>query len=81
MMAQPIRTCVGCRLTAPQSELVRLAWTGSAIIVSRTTPGRGAWIHPGGECVQLAAKKGRLSRAFRTAIPADAHVEVFPVKP
>ena len=71
-MSEPVRTCVGCRQAAPQSELVRLAWDGASVAVSRTAPGRGAWVHPRTECLDKLSRKGILRRAFRENVPADA---------
>jgi len=72
---EPVRTCVGCRAKAGQSLLLRLAWDGQAVIMSRTAYGRGAWVHPTPECLQAAGRKGVLSRAFRTTVPADDGLE------
>ena len=78
-MNEPVRTCVGCRERAPQSELIRLAWDGVAVTVDRTAPGRGAWIHPTQACWDQARRKGGLSRAFRTSVnPSSLPVELFP---
>ena len=71
-MSEPVRTCVGCRERAPQSELVRLVWDGASVFVSRTAPGRGAWVHPCQKCTGKLARKGVLSRAFHTTVPVDA---------
>ncbi|MDR2930350.1 MAG: YlxR family protein [Propionibacteriaceae bacterium] len=69
---EPTRTCVGCRSTAPAAQLVRVVWDGAALHVSRVAPGRGAWLHPTPACVTAAARKSALSRAFRTAVPSQA---------
>ena len=71
-MSEPVRTCVGCRERASQSELIRLAWDGTSVFVSRTAPGRGAWVHPRSECTDKLTRKGVLSRAFRTTVPVNA---------
>ena len=62
----PTRTCVGCRRTDEQAALLRIAWTGSGFVLSRTAPGRGAWLHPG--CGALALKRRAIPRALR--VPA-----------
>jgi len=72
----PVRTCVGCRVRASQSELVRVAWDGAALVVSRTAPGRGAWLHPQKTCWQTAAKKGAVSRGLRAPVPATVVLEL-----
>ena len=55
--------CVGCRVSAEQAELVRVAPTASGLVVSRTAPGRGAWLHPG--CGAAALKRRAIPRALR----------------
>lgn len=55
--------CVGCRATADQGDLVRIARTASGYQVSRTAPGRGAWLHPG--CGALALKRRAIPRALK----------------
>ena len=63
----PIRTCVGCGRRAPQTELVRLARApDGGILVSRTAPGRGAWLCAGSvACLERAVKRDALRRALR----------------
>jgi len=71
---EPIRTCVGCRRRAPQSELVRLALTEEgALAIGRTLPGRGAWLCAGSlDCLEQAARRNALSRALRSPVSPDA---------
>ena len=65
-MAQPVRTCVGCRRKAGKSELVRLVWQQSVVVdPAQREPGRGAYLHPGPDCVALAVKRRSLGRALR----------------
>ena len=64
-MAEPVRTCVGCRTRTTQSELVRLAWDGCTIVVSRTASGRGAWLHPVQDCLDMANRRRSIPRALR----------------
>ncbi len=56
--------CVGCRATADQADLVRIARTASGYGLSRTAPGRGAWLHPG--CGALALKRRAIPRALKS---------------
>ena len=66
-----VRTCVGCRAEVDRTELVRVALDPSTeppSVVwdrSRRRPGRGAWVHPGPECLQLALRRRAFHRAFR----------------
>ena len=65
-MSQPVRTCVGCRRKAGKSELVRLVWQQSVKVdPAQREPGRGAYLHPGPDCVALAVKRRSLGRALR----------------
>lgn len=69
----PIRTCVGCRGTATQDEMLRITraeWPAGAQPVLRvdldgSAPGRGAWIHPTSTCLDNACHRGGFSRSFR----------------
>ncbi len=65
----PERTCVGCRTTAPQDDLVRLALDLSGLVVvideQRRTPGRGAYVHRDPRCITQAVKRHAAQRALR----------------
>src|SRR6478736_9665971 len=66
---QPQRTCIGCRKTAPRSELLRLVAESSgstAVLVDerRRMAGRGAWLHPSETCLALAVKRRAFGRAL-----------------
>ncbi|MFZ6004939.1 MAG: YlxR family protein [Actinomycetota bacterium] len=80
MAARPVRTCVGCRRKAPQGELVRVALGPDGLLsISRTLPGRGAWLCAGSlQCLRLAARRNALSRALRAPVSADAVAALEP---
>ncbi|WP_425308656.1 YlxR family protein [Ammonicoccus fulvus] len=65
----PERTCVGCRATAPQDQLVRVALDSSGLVVvvdeQRRTPGRGAYVHRDPRCITQAVKRNAAQRALR----------------
>ncbi|MFC4564729.1 YlxR family protein [Nocardiopsis mangrovi] len=64
-----MRTCVGCRSRAAQSELVRLV-AGSGMVEpdpARRRPGRGAYLHADPRCWESAERRRVWPRAFRTA--------------
>lgn len=65
----PERTCVGCRRTAAQTDLVRLVLDplSRAVVVDadRGAPGRGAYLHPDAACVAAALRRRALPRALR----------------
>ncbi|HYZ91125.1 MAG TPA: YlxR family protein [Actinomycetota bacterium] len=72
-MAVPVRTCVGCRRRAPKAELVRIVCRpDGSLTVDRDgrTPGRGAYVCSGGDCLDQAAKRSRLGRALRAPVGA-----------
>ncbi|MFD6951542.1 MULTISPECIES: YlxR family protein [unclassified Nocardiopsis] len=64
---RPVRTCVGCRSRAVQSDLVRLVAVGSAITPDTRgrRPGRGAYLHRDRRCFELAERRRVWSRAYR----------------
>jgi predicted RNA-binding protein YlxR (DUF448 family) len=61
----PIRTCVGCRIAASSAELIRVVVDQGVLVQSRQGPGRGAWLHPTRECLELADKRRAWGRALR----------------
>jgi len=75
----PERTCIGCRGKAPRAQLLRLTLTDSgelAVDARAVLPGRGAWIHPDPECVNLAERR----RAFARALRMSGSPDVAPVR-
>ncbi|MGC5048319.1 YlxR family protein [Micrococcus porci] len=72
-----VRTCIGCRSQADQQELMRVALepgtTPPTVVWDplRRRPGRGAWVHPGPECLQLALRRRAFHRAFRGRVDPD----------
>ncbi|MGE2692273.1 YlxR family protein [Mycolicibacterium pulveris] len=70
----PVRTCVGCRKRELAIELLRVVavvdGTGngpSAVVVdpARKLPGRGAWLHPDPQCLEVAIRRRAFGRALR----------------
>ncbi|CAN7486693.1 YlxR family protein [Knoellia sp. LjRoot47] len=69
-----MRTCVGCRVTDSRSALLRVVAGGAGDLVldlRRCLPGRGAWLHPTGECFDLAVRRRAFGRALRVSGPLD----------
>lgn len=70
MEHEPRRTCVGCRTTRAQPELVRVAATPDGVRVDphQTLPGRGAYLCPDPRCLDRVERAGGqpLRRALRT---------------
>jgi len=77
-MAEPIRTCIGCRRKDSRDRLVRLVWDaavgGVVIDRLRVLPGRGASVHADGACLEKALQRRALGRALRVATPSADQV-------
>ncbi|MEJ1921437.1 YlxR family protein [Microbacterium sp. KHB019] len=67
----PVRTCVGCRMRASRSALLRVVASPDALIFDdrAVMPGRGAWVHPTRECLENAVRRRAFARALR--VPAS----------
>jgi len=74
----PERTCIGCRSRAPADTLVRIAWspTGGRLVTGPGHSGRGAWLCPDAECLDLAMQRDAVGRALRVGVPAAAAAEL-----
>ena len=66
----PERTCIGCRATRPQAQLVRCAFGSRHATVSRTAAGRGAWLCSH-ECFLTAQRRKAFERAWKVAVPVE----------
>jgi predicted RNA-binding protein YlxR (DUF448 family) len=79
----PVRTCVGCRVRASKSDLVRVVvgpepatgQPGSATVLRIDAgiglPGRGAHLHPWSACLELAQRRQAFVRALKLHGPVD----------
>lgn len=66
--AGPVRTCIGCRQRRAQTKLTRVVQsTQGPLLVSRTAPGRGAWLCNSMACLTLATQRKAFERALRVA--------------
>ena len=86
----PTRTCVGCRRTDSWSALLRVVAEKDDAGAIRLRPdprhclpGRGAWLHPTGDCLEQALRRRAFGRALRTSTAPDpaalvAHLEALP---
>ena len=70
---EPVRTCVGCRARASRSDLLRVVAQDGALVIDERAvlPGRGAWVHPGPECLDKALRRRAFARALRVTAPLD----------
>ncbi len=64
---EPLRSCVGCKVRAAKSSLLRLVVAGDGIVPDPQArqPGRGAYLHPSPECFELAQRRRAFTRALR----------------
>ena len=75
----PVRTCVACRQEAGKAELVRLVRSpDGSVALDRTGKfsGRGAYIHPKTDCVELARKRRAVDRALGATVPPELWAEL-----
>ena len=74
------RTCVGCRRRDVRSALLRVVAerkdtgeqiTGVVVDQRLRLPGRGAWLHPTPECLDLAVRLKAFGRSLRVKALLD----------
>nr|WTA00658.1 YlxR family protein [Streptomyces sp. NBC_00857] len=70
----PERTCVGCRERAAKNDLLRIVVIEEQCVPDQrgTLPGRGAYLHPALNCLDLAVRRRAFPRAFRVQGPLDS---------
>ncbi|MFB9645966.1 YlxR family protein [Microbacterium terregens] len=68
-----VRTCVGCRVRALRTTLLRVVAIDSTLVPDEraSLPGRGAWVHETPECVDAAIRRRAFVRALRVSGPLD----------
>ena len=72
----PVRMCVGCQDMKNKKEMIRVIKTPEGTFMLDATGkknGRGAYVCPSEECLQLARKNKGLERSFKQAIPAEVY--------
>ena len=72
----PMRQCVGCQEMKNKKEMIRVIKTPEGTFMLDATGkknGRGAYVCPSEECLQLARKNKGLERSFKQAIPAEVY--------
>lgn len=70
----PVRTCLATRENVPIEHMIRFVAAPDGSIVpdlSRTLPGRGAWVTASREAIGKAVTQKAFSRAFRGKAQAD----------
>ncbi|MGK0716343.1 YlxR family protein [Leucobacter sp. W1153] len=70
----PVRTCVACRRKASRGELFRVVLRDGRLNFDdrAVLPGRGAWVHPTSQCLELAVSRGAFVRALKASGKPDA---------
>ena len=72
----PVRMCLGCQEMKNKKEMIRVIKTPEGTFMLDATGkknGRGAYVCPSEECLQLARKNKGLERSFKQAIPAEVY--------
>lgn len=67
----PLRTCIACREKRPKRELLRVVCTPEGAVeidVRGKRAGRGAYLCPRAECLEVAVQAQRLSRALKCQV-------------
>ena len=66
----PERTCLGCQALKPKRDMIRIVRTPDGVIEVDPTgkkSGRGAYVCPNLECLELLRKGKRLERVLEVA--------------
>jgi hypothetical protein len=67
----PQRTCVGCREVRSKGDLIRIVRTPEGVVEIDPTgklSGRGAYVCPNRECLDLAIQGKRLEKALEVVV-------------
>jgi predicted RNA-binding protein YlxR (DUF448 family) len=75
----PLRRCIATMTQVPKKELLRIVRTPDGevkIDLTGKVNGRGAYLLKTLEAVELAQKKGALSRALECQIPNEIYDEI-----
>ena len=76
---EPVRTCVACRREAGKGALVRIVRRpdGTAAVDSGgRSPGRGAYVHSNGTCIESARKRKALERSLKAVVSPEIWTEL-----
>jgi predicted RNA-binding protein YlxR (DUF448 family) len=73
------RTCVGCRQRSERAELLRIVSKSNVLAFDqgKNMSGRGAWIHPNSDCLDLAIQRNAFGRALKLDKHFDSSGLVF----
>ncbi len=72
------RCCISCRRLAHRSEFLRIVRQHpDRTITIGSGMGRSAYLCLAPDCIQLAQKKNRLSRALRAPVPPEIYQQIY----
>jgi len=74
-MAEPIRTCIGCRKKDTKWKLLRIVRNKLDQVVvdeSRKSHGRGAYVCPDFQCLELALNPKKLNKVLKTNLEPES---------
>ena len=68
-----MRRCVGCMVSKPKKELIRLTYGEDGLMPDRTgkANGRGVYLCPDPDCLKKAAKKNAIARGLDREVPRE----------
>ena len=69
----PMRRCVGCMVSKPKEELIRIAAYEGSIALDPTgrAKGRGVYLCPDSACFEKAMKKRSIARSLKTEMSRE----------
>ncbi|MBN2410746.1 YlxR family protein [candidate division KSB1 bacterium] len=70
-VSRPVRTCIGCLTKKNKSGLFRFVLLADGSVTldrEQKHPGRGAYVCPDLNCLEIAIKKNQFARVFRQKI-------------
>ena len=76
----PMRRCLGCQISKPQKELIRVVRTPEGLLCVDSTGkmnGRGAYICRAAHCLEEAKKSRRLERQFDMKVSEELFKQIY----
>ena len=76
----PMRRCVGCMVSKPKKELIRVVGDKDGNVsldVTGKAQGRGVYLCPNSECFKIARKRHAISRNLSMTISNEKLDEIF----
>jgi len=81
-VAQPVRTCAGCRQRAEKASLLRIVARDGVGVPdpAQNAPGRGVYVHRSPACLDQAVRRRSLGKALRTEIDGPRTAEAIRIQ-